>query len=201
MKKVFLVFALALSLFAINNCNAADKKSEANEAKYEITVTQSGKEMGKIVLKLYTKDAPLHSRNFDSLVTAGAYNGTAFHRVIQGFMIQGGDPNSINGPKESWGYGNPTQTRVPAEFSQTLSHKRGILSAARSQDPNSAASQFFICVADVSHLDGNYSIFGEVVSGMDVVDKVVSVPCEPKKNPNEPRESPIEKITMTIVKK
>lgn len=194
MKKVFLVFALALSLFAINNCNAADKKSEANDAKYEITVTQSGKEMGKIVLKLYTKDAPLHSRNFDSLVTVGAYNGTAFHRVIPGFMIQGGDPNSISGDKSTWGYGNPTQTRVPAEFSKTLKHKRGIISAARSQDPNSAASQFFICVTETPQLDGQYSIFGEVVSGMDVVDKVVNAPRDPRDNPND-------KITMTIVKK
>lgn len=194
MKKVFLIFALALSLFAISNSDAADKKADAAEPRYEITVTQSGKEMGKIVLKLYTKDAPLHSKNFDSLVTAGAYNGTAFHRVIPGFMIQGGDPNSINGPKESWGYGNPTQTRVPAEFSKTLKHKRGTLSAARSQDPNSAASQFFICVTETPQLDGQYSIYGEVVSGMNVVDKVVNAPRDPRDNPNE-------KITMTIIKK
>lgn len=191
MKKVFLVFAVVLSLFAINNSNASDKKSDAN---YEITVTQSGKEMGRIVLKLYTKEAPLHSRNFDSLVTAGAYNGTAFHRVIPGFMIQGGDPNSISGDKSTWGYGNPTQTRVPAEFSKTLSHKRGIISAARSQDPNSASSQFFICVDNVNHLDGQYSIFGEVVSGMDVVDKIVKAPRDGNDNPNE-------KIVMTIIKK
>ena len=190
MKKIFLVFALALSLFAVSNSDAAD----ASEPRYEITVTQSGKEMGKIVLKLYTKDAPLHSKNFDSLVTVGAYNGTAFHRVIPGFKIQGGDPNSINGPKESWGYGNPTQTRVPAEFSKTLKHKRGTLSAARSQDPNSAASQFFICVTETPQLDGQYSIYGEVVSGMDVVDKVVNAPRDPRDNPNE-------KITMTIIKK
>lgn len=194
MKKVFLVFALALSLFAFNNSSATDKKSDSNEAKYEITVTQSGKEMGKIVLKLYTKDAPLHSRNFDSLVTAGAYNGTAFHRVIPGFMIQGGDPNSISGPKESWGYGNPTQTRVPAEFSKILKHKRGIISAARSQDPNSAASQFFICVTETPQLDGQYSIFGEVLNGLDVVDKIVNAQ-------RDPRDNPLEKITMTIIKK
>ena len=194
MKKVFLVFALALSLFAFNNSNATDKKSDSNEAKYEITVTQSGKEMGKIVLKLYTKDAPLHSRNFDSLVTAGAYNGTAFHRVIPGFMIQGGDPNSISGDKNTWGYGNPTQTRVPAEFSKTLKHKRGIISAARSQDPNSAASQFFICVTETPQLDGQYSIFGEVLNGLDVVDKIVNVQ-------RDPRDNPLEKITMTIIKK
>ncbi len=209
MKKIFLAFALVIAVFAVYKSTSADKPAakasesltKKSDASYTITVSQSGKEMGKIVLKLYTKDAPKHSANFDSLVTAGAYNGTAFHRVIPNFMIQGGDPNSISGPKNTWGYGNPTQTTVPAEFSSVLKHKRGIISAARSQDPNSAASQFFICVVDTPQLDGQYSIFGEVISGMDIADKIVNSTCDKNPNsPNERGESPSEKITMTITK-
>lgn len=190
MKKILLVLTLLVgTTFLFSSCSSVKPVPL-----YEITVSQNGKEMGKIVLKLFNGDAPKHSRNFDSLVTVGAYNGTAFHRVIPGFMIQGGDPNSINGPVETWGMGNPSQTRVPAEFSQVLKHKRGTLSMARAQDPNSAASQFFICVTNTPQLDGNYSIFGEVVSGMEVADKIVNSPRGASDRPND-------KITMTIIKK
>lgn len=160
---------------------------------YVITVTQGEKKLGQIVLELMPEVAPKHCANFDSLVAAKAYDGTAFHRVIPNFMIQGGDPNSVSGPKETWGMGNPSQTRVPAEFS-TVPHKRGILSAARSQDPNSASSQFFICVADSPWLDRQYTVYGQVISGMEVADAIVN-------SPRDSRDNPLEKISMTIAKK
>lgn len=166
----------------------------ANEnPRYEITATQAGNDMGKIEIEIYADHAPKHAANFDALVAEGAYNGSAFHRVIPGFMIQGGDPNSVSGDRSTWGYGNPNQKKVPAEFSKTLKHNRGIISAARSQDPNSASSQFFICVADAFFLDGQYSIFGEVIKGMDVADKIVNTPRDRSDNPHE-------KIEMKIVK-
>ncbi|OGU56118.1 MAG: peptidylprolyl isomerase [Ignavibacteria bacterium GWF2_33_9] len=158
-----------------------------------MTVKQKGAELGKIILELYPEIAPKHVHNFDSLVSSGFYDGTAFHRVIPGFMIQGGDPNSKTMPKEKWGYGDPSQTKVPAEFNST-SHERGILSAARSQDPNSATSQFFICVADAKFLDRQYTAFGKAISGMEVADKVVNSPRDRNDNPNDKIEMFIKKI-------
>jgi len=160
--------------------------------KYQINVSSNGESLGTIELETLPDVAPKHSQNFDELATSGAYDGTAFHRVIPGFMIQGGDPNSKDKPRETWGYGDPSQKRVPAEFNST-SHQRGIISAARSQDPNSASSQFFICVADASFLDGQYSVFGKVISGMDVADKIVN-------SPRDKNDNPYDKIEMTITK-
>jgi len=169
---------------------AVDNK---NQYRYEMTVTQKGHELGKIVLELFPDKAPLHVHNFDSLVAAKFYDGTAFHRVIPGFMIQGGDPNSKDQPRDTWGYGQPNkQTKVKAEFNDTK-HVRGILSAARSADPNSATSQFFIMHADSKHLDGQYTAYGKVASGLDVVDKIVNMPRDPKDNP-------LDKVEMTIKK-
>jgi cyclophilin family peptidyl-prolyl cis-trans isomerase len=108
-------------------------------------------------------------------------------------MIQGGDPNSRDKDKSTWGFGDPSQTKVPAEFS-TVSHQRGIMSAARTPDPNSATSQFFICVAPATHLDGQYSVYGQVVKGMNVADTIVNVPRDMTTN------NPLQKVEMTIVK-
>jgi peptidyl-prolyl cis-trans isomerase B (cyclophilin B) len=205
------VSAIAILLFAFCAKPSADqqkeqpqkseiKKEEKMETttsktnpQYIITVTQKGEKMGDIVLELFPDVAPKHCHNFDSLVAIKFFDGTAFHRVIPGFMIQGGDPNSKNKPKSTWGGGDPSQTTVPAEFSK-LHHERGTLSAARTPDPNSATSQFFICVTSVPHLDGQYSIYGKVLTGMEVVDKVVNAPRDSKDNPND-------KIEMKIVKK
>lgn len=172
-----------------------------NRPQYVITVTHGGRPLGSMTLELYKDLAPKHAANFDSLVSVKFYDGVAFHRVIPGFMIQGGDPNSRPGgkPKNFWGMGDPGQTRVPAEFSQTLRHEPGVLSAARTMDPNSATSQFFICHANAPSLDGQYSIFGRVISGMELVDKIVHVPCE--MGGDGAMSSPIEKVEMTIVKK
>jgi peptidyl-prolyl cis-trans isomerase B (cyclophilin B) len=144
---------------------------------------------GAVELKFFPDLAPKHTNNFIELAKKGFYDNTTFHRVIPGFMIQGGDPNSRNPDKSSHGMGGPGHT-VKAEFSEKP-HKRGILSMARSANPDSAGSQFFICVKDSSFLDRQYTVFGEVVSGMDVVDQIV---CQPR----DARDNPDERVEMTV---
>jgi len=129
--------------------------------------------LGRIVFKLLPDLAPETVRNFEKLAKDGFYNGTLFHRVIPGFMIQGGDPNTKGGNKSTWGMGGPGHT-IMAEFS-SRSHLRGIVSMARAQDPNSAGSQFFIVTTDSTFLDRQYTVFGEVIEGMDVADKIVNL--------------------------
>jgi peptidyl-prolyl cis-trans isomerase B (cyclophilin B) len=158
--------------------------------RYELEARRSGVPMGTIVVEMFPSIAPLHVRNFDSLVSIHFFDTTAFHRVIPGFVIQGGDPNSRHGPRSTWGYGDPSQQDVPAEFSP-VSHKRGIFSAARDANINSANSQFFICVADQVSLDNNYTVYGRVVSGMAVVDQIVSAPRDANDNP-------LQKIEMFV---
>jgi len=140
---------------------------------------------GNITLKFFPDVAPGHVKNFLELAKSGFYDGTVFHRVIAGFMIQGGDPISKDPARRAaFGTGGPGYT-IKAEFNEK-SHKRGILSMARMADPNSGGSQFFICVKDTPALDRQYTVFGEVVSGMDVADKIVSLPQDPRtNNPNE----------------
>jgi cyclophilin family peptidyl-prolyl cis-trans isomerase len=138
---------------------------------------------GNITLKFFPDVAPGHVKNFIDLAKKGFYDGTTFHRVIPGFMIQGGDPNSKNPDKRMHGTGGPGYT-IKAEFNDRP-HKRGTLSMARAQSPDSAGSQFFICVKDSSFLDRQYTVFGEVVSGMEAVDKIVSQPRDRADNPND----------------
>ncbi|MEW6376622.1 MAG: peptidylprolyl isomerase [Thermodesulfobacteriota bacterium] len=138
---------------------------------------------GKIELKFFPEVAPNHVNNFIELAKKGFYDGTTFHRVIPGFMIQGGDPNSKQLDKSNHGLGGPGYT-IKAEFNPKP-HKRGALSMARASDPDSAGSQFFICVVDSSFLDRQYTVFGEVVSGMDVADKIVNQPRDKMDNPIE----------------
>ena len=138
---------------------------------------------GNIELKFFPDVAPNHVKNFIDLAQKGFYDGTTFHRVIPGFMIQGGDPNSKQPDKSKHGQGGPGYT-IKAEFNDKP-HKRGTLSMARAAHPDSAGSQFFICVADSSFLDKQYTGFGEVISGMEVADKIVSQPRDKMDNPNE----------------
>ncbi|TAN44574.1 MAG: peptidylprolyl isomerase [Nitrospirae bacterium] len=138
---------------------------------------------GDIELKFFPDVAPNHVNNFIELSKKGFYDGTTFHRVIPDFMIQGGDPNSKDPDKSQHGMGGPGYN-VNAEFN-SKPHKRGTLSMARSNNPNSAGSQFFICVADAAFLDRQYTVFGEVVSGMDAADKIVSQPRDGRDNPDE----------------
>jgi peptidyl-prolyl cis-trans isomerase B (cyclophilin B) len=138
---------------------------------------------GNIEIKFFPEVAPNHVRNFIKLAKDGVYNGTIFHRVIPGFMVQGGDPNTKGPNKESYGMGGPGYT-VKAEFNN-ISHKRGILSMARAMDPDSAGSQFFIVVADSTFLDKQYTVFGEVAKGMEVADKIVNLPRNRNDLPDE----------------
>lgn len=167
-------------------------KTMQTKPRYIISVQQGDKNLGEITIELFPDVAPKHVANFENLAASGFYNGTAFHRVIPGFMIQGGDPNSKDKPRNMWGMGDPSLKRVDAEFN-AISHKRGILSAARTNDPNSATSQFFICVDDATFLDRQYTVYGQVVSGMEVADKIVSAQ-------RDSRDNPLEKIEMTIKK-
>lgn len=140
---------------------------------------------GTIELKFFPEKAPNHVDNFKKLAGDGFYDGTLFHRVIPGFMIQGGDPNTKNhDDRGSHGTGGPGNN-VDAEFND-IKHRRGIVSMARSQDPNSAGSQFFIVVKDSFFLDNNYTVFGEVVAGMEVADEIVSVERDTRDNPLDP---------------
>jgi peptidyl-prolyl cis-trans isomerase B (cyclophilin B) len=139
--------------------------------------------LGNIEVKFFPEVAPIHVNNFIELAKKSFYDGTTFHRVIPNFMIQGGDPNTKNPDRSKHGMGGPGYA-IKAEFNEKP-HKRGILSMARSSDPNSAGSQFFICVANAPFLDGKYSVFGEVTSGMEVVDKIVSQPRDKKDNPDD----------------
>jgi len=141
---------------------------------------------GTIKLEFFEDKAPGHVKNFKDLANKNFYDGTTFHRVIPGFMIQGGDPNSKSDNRSQHGTGGPGHT-IDAEFNDTK-HERGILSMARSQDPNSAGSQFFICVKDAFFLDGQYTAFGRVIEGMDVADKIVNEPRDSNDNPNEKME-------------
>jgi peptidyl-prolyl cis-trans isomerase B (cyclophilin B) len=154
-----------------------------------ITVTSKGQPLGEIVLRFYSDVAPGHVSNFVKLAKEGFYNGTTFHRVIPGFMIQGGDPNSKSADRASHGMGGPGH-KVKAEFN-SKPHKRGVVSMARSNDPDSAGSQFFICVADANFLDWQYTAFGEVVSGMEVADKVVGMK-------RDGRDNPLDRVEMTV---
>src|SRR6185436_10457419 len=140
---------------------------------------------GEIEIEFLPDKAPGHVKNFLDLAGKGFYDGTTFHRVIPGFMIQGGDPNTkdAKGSRDRHGTGGPGYT-IKAEFNDTP-HKRGIVSMARAQDPDSAGSQFFICVADSGFLDRQYTAFGKVTSGMDVADKIVSSPRDGRDNPND----------------
>ncbi len=152
------------------------------EAGQEIGVIETTK--GTIEVKFFEDKAPNHVANFQELAQKGFYDGTKFHRVIPGFMIQGGDPNSKGDDRSIHGTGGPGYS-IDAEFND-VKHRRGILSMARAQDPNSAGSQFFIMVKDSFFLDNQYSAFGEVISGMDVADEIVNSKRDARDNPIEP---------------
>ena len=153
---------------------------------------------GEITLRFYPDDAPRHVENFLSLAKMGFYNGTTFHRVIPGFMIQGGDPFTKNPDRALHGTGGPGYFLTPEPNDRP--HKRGAISTAKmpresnsTRDFNDNGSQFFICVADSSGLDRMYTVFGEVLRGLDVLDKIVALPRDERDNPLEPIE-----ITITV---
>lgn len=137
---------------------------------------------GEMVLEFWSDVAPGHVENFKKLAKQGFYNGTCFHRVIRDFMIQGGDPNTKDESKQrSWGTGGPGY-QIKAEFNDKA-HVRGVLSMARSSDPNSAGSQFFICHGDPRFLDRQYTAFGKLIKGDEVLEKIATTPTAPGDRP------------------
>ena len=160
-------------------------------------------QFGDMVVEFYERAAPKHVESFKLHAKSGYYNGTIFHRVIPGFMIQGGDLNTKGENKSIYGQGghaakfygigkedNPSTWDIPAEFND-IKHTLGILSMARTSDPNSAGSQFFICAGDASHLDAQYTVFGKVIEGLGIIDKIVNMP-------RDNRDNPINRVEMTV---
>jgi peptidyl-prolyl cis-trans isomerase B (cyclophilin B) len=189
---ILIVFGFLLTLFLSQSFSQEVRsKTFSSEEVKKMSDQQAiiHTKLGDITLKFFPDVAPNHVNNFIELAKKGFYNGTIFHRVVPKFVIQGGDPNSKNPDRSKHGMGGPGY-QLKAEFSNRP-HKRGTLSMARSVHPDSAGSQFFICVADASFLDGKYTMFGEVVKGMEVVDQIVSQPRDKNDNPND-------RIEMTV---
>lgn len=179
MKKYYISL---LFIHVITVIGISQSKTFTGKPIYQILTKRAGVYLGTTTVELFPNIAPLAVSYFDSLVNFNFFDSTAFHRVIPGFMIQGGDPNSKHGPRNTWGNGDPSQPLVNAEFS-AAKHLRGTLSAARDSAPNSANSQFFICVAPASWLNGQYSIYGHVTAGMNIVDTIVNAPRDVTDNP------------------
>lgn len=164
--------------------SAAPAAEEKPMSAYDNKVAEVHTTAGQIHLRFFPDVAPNHVKNFIDLAEQGFYNNTKFHRIIPGFMIQGGDPNTIAGNPATWGTGG-SPNNLKAEFN-SKSHRRGILSMARAQSPDSASSQFFIVVKDSPFLDNQYTVFGEVTQGMDVADKIVNAPAGANDRPVNP---------------
>ena len=150
-------------------------------------------EAGNMTVEFFHDKAPGHAKNFLDLAGKGFYDGTRFLCVISGFMIQGGDPNTKDDGKGPWGTGGPGY-QIDAEFND-VHHERGILSMARSQDPNSAGSQFFVVHGDAAFLDNQYTAFGRVVEGLDVLDSIAEAPVKP--GAGGERSTPVEPVKVT----
>jgi len=163
-----------------------------DEEKFAVLETN----LGTIVIEFFHEDAPNHADNFIGLTESGFYDGTIFHRIIPGFMIQGGDPNTINGDPSTWGQGGPTE-RVDAEFN-TIKHNRGIVSMARSADPNSGGSQFFIVHKDSNFLDEQYTVFGRIATdeSFETLEKITAVEIGNSDRPIDPEQVKITKVTV-----
>ena len=188
---IFLMFILSVPVWAAAVSAGAGQGDFTKEEIETMSETKAVLEtpMGEITLAFFPDVAPGHVKNFIDLAKKGFYDGTTFHRVIPDFMIQGGDPNSKSPDRSRHGMGGPGYA-LKAEFN-AKPHRRGTLSMARSMNPDSAGSQFFICVTDCPFLNRQYTVFGEVVSGMDAVDKIVS-------QPRDARDNPLDRIEMKI---
>jgi len=190
MIKISVITKLSLFLMTAIFLSCVQKPEE-----YAVIETEEG----RIVLKFFPDVAPKHVESFKILARDGYFNGTSFHRIVPGFVIQGGDPNSKDGDRYNDGLGgragkyygigekdNPDTWMLPAEFNDSP-HRRGTLSMARGPQENSAGSQFFICVGDQFQLDNKYTVFGEVIEGLDTVDRIVETLTPRKRNPNYER--------------
>ncbi|MFO7654531.1 MAG: peptidylprolyl isomerase [Candidatus Krumholzibacteriia bacterium] len=221
---ILLAGGLLLASLAETLPAAAQSESAAGEAPRPLVRMDT--DAGPVLLVLFPDLAPNHVAQFLHLTGTGFYEGTYFHRLVPGFVIQGGDPNTKDRDPRNDGVGGPAladvlgdeaaaaldrlntllaargyaplraEANLAAEFSQRAKHGRGSLSMARARDPDSAGSQFFICVAPTPQLDGQYTLFGQVVDGMDVVDAIVSAPTDPARG----REQPAEPVHITSLR-
>ena len=198
-KKVFGFILLTLLLLVIGVVIGVLFMSTEKENNVAVISTN----FGDMVVEFYPDIAPMHVESFMALANEEYFNGTTFHRVIPGFMIQGGDPNSRNENRATHGTGgragkffglgneeDPNTWLIPQEFSDTP-HVKGILSMARTNDPNSASSQFFVCHDNANFLDNNYTVFGKVIDGLDIIDEIANVAKDQNDNP-------LERVEMSI---
>jgi peptidyl-prolyl cis-trans isomerase B (cyclophilin B) len=200
MKNVLLAYALAASFgLPLGSNAAATKTAETKKETKPVTTNEVAvikTTAGEMVIELWTDVAPKTVENFKKLARTNFYDGTAFHRIIKGFMIQGGDPLTKDLKNEGrFGTGDPGY-KIKAEFNER-SHQKGVLSMARSADPDSAGSQFFICHGDASFLDRKYTAFGKVIKGDDVLDKIANTPVG--SSGGGERSKPMERVEVQSV--
>ncbi|MFL2524697.1 MAG: peptidylprolyl isomerase [Candidatus Neomarinimicrobiota bacterium] len=194
MKSKFLILAAILTFIGVSCMNMT----------HEERVAVISTKHGDMVVEFYPDVAPMHVESFITLAEEEYFNGTTFHRVIPGFVIQGGDPNSKLDNRALHGTGgragkffglgdenDPNTWLIPAEFND-IPHTKGILSMARTNDPNSASSQFFVCHDNAPFLDKNYTVFGKVIKGLEVIDLIVN-------SEKDMNDNPLEKIEMTVL--
>jgi peptidyl-prolyl cis-trans isomerase B (cyclophilin B) len=178
------IFAAACSSPSTPSTSSTSTPSSASPASPAITVSPDEEialietDFGKFKIKFFPDVAPKHVENFKKLASEGFYNGLAFHRVIPDGIIQGGDPTTRGNNRELWGMGQPGQPTVPAEFNNRP-FIRGTVGAARTNDPNSASSQFFICLKEMPQWNGNYTVFGHVIEGLNTVQVISNAPRDP----------------------
>ena len=190
--KSILINLLAAAL-VVASVNAEEKKPMNSTNEVAVIKTSEG----EMIAEFWPDVAPNTVENFKKLARSGFYDGTAFHRVVKGFMIQGGDPLTKDPAKESrYGTGDPGY-KIKAEFNDR-SHERGVLSMARSNDPDSAGSQFFICLANVSRLDHQYTAFGKLIKGDDVLGKIGD--AEVTMSGSGERSKPTKRVTVESIK-
>jgi cyclophilin family peptidyl-prolyl cis-trans isomerase len=184
-RSVLLTLALAAAVSGLTGCGSSDDQVAVLETNY-----------GRIVYEFLPEYAPKHTAAFRDLISSGFFDGTRFHRIIRGKIVQGGDPNSKDDDPTDDGLGQPGQPTIPAEFSTQIKHVRGIVSAARKGDnKDSATSQFFICLDNEPAYDGQYSIFGRVIDGMGTVDLIANAPT--RTDDPKLRERPADPVTIT----
>jgi peptidyl-prolyl cis-trans isomerase B (cyclophilin B) len=194
LNKILLIFAVSIILIPSGNYVFA-QEVEFNQFVDPIVIFET--DLGEIIIEFFPNDAPNHVKNFITLSNQGFYDGTLFHRIIPGFMIQGGDPNTIGGASTTWGQGGPDE-KVDAEFN-SIKHNRGIVSMARSSDPNSAGSQFFIVHKNSNFLDGEYTVFGRIATdeSFETLDKIAALEINSNDQPVFSSKTKITKTTIS----